>query len=220
MELCAVPKRGCFHSIFHWKQTILSPLSVIVCAVVAAVAGVAVSDFIVLTAAAATAGTMMFFGFVAIVFLLAIALPLAPGATTVLTVAAVAAAFWLAAVVTRLRRDRADRTGAPITDPMIMEKLGLREVHVAEDLLDEKRGDLGLDQVAGQDVGSGLGVLGIQETDICVLRCEGETTGHEGELRADGLLEAFVTLFWCSGKADHHIIGYRRRRRGFHGDCC
>jgi hypothetical protein len=103
---------------------------------------------------------------------------------------------------------------------MFMEKLGLREVHAAEDLLDEKRSQLTLDQVAGQEVGSGLGVVRIQETDICVLRCEGETAGHEGELGADGLLEAFVTLFWCSGKADHHIIGYRRRRRGFHGDCC
>jgi hypothetical protein len=206
------------------------------CAVVAAVTGVAVSDLIVLIAAAATAvasppprmqaGTMVFVGFIAVVFPLAITLPLAPGTATVLTIATEAGAFRLAAVVTRRRRSvhglfcRADRAGSPIADFLCVNELGLREVHAAEDLLDEERGGLGLDQVAGQDVGSGLGVLWIQETNIGVLRCEGETTGHEGELGADGLLEAFVTLFWSSGEADHHIIGYRRRRRGFHGGCC
>ncbi len=118
-------------------------------AVVAAVTGVAVSDFIVRTAAAATTRTMVFVGFVTVYWATAgvVALPLAPGTATVLTVAAVAVAFWLAAVVTRRRRGvihglfcRADRAGSPIADLLCVDEFGLREVHAAEDLLDEERG--------------------------------------------------------------------------------
>ncbi len=215
----------CFFTLFSDVGGVCLPFSIFVCAVVAAVAGVAVSDLIVLTAAAAAAGAMVI-GFVAVILLFTTAIALAPGATTVLTVTAVAVAFWSAAVTTRLRRIihglllLAEGTGSVSAGVVLVDKLRLREGHAAEGLPDEEWGKLGLNQFpAIQEGQGGLGVIGTIETDIGVLRCEGDPLGQEGEVVAKEDAEEELTFLRGFRKADHHIIGYRRRRRGFHGDC-
>jgi hypothetical protein len=100
-----------------------------------------------------------------------------------------------------------------------VDKLRLREGHAAEGLPDEEWGKLGLNQFpALQEREGGLGIIGIMETNICVLRCEGDLGDEEGEVVAEEDTEEELTFLRGFRKADHHIIGYRRRRRGFHGD--
>ncbi len=224
---CSTKKSVCFF-IFYSVLCVCLPFPGFVCAVVAAVAGVAVSDLIVLTAAATAAGTMVeIVGIVAVYLLPVVAIPLAPGATTVLTVlriTAVSVAFWPAAVTTRLRGIihglllLAEGTGSVSAGMVLVDKLRLRKGHATEGLLDEDGGKLGLNQFpALQEGQGGLGVFRIMETDIGVLRCEGDLADQEGEMVAQENAEEELTFLRGFRKADHHIIGYRRRRRGFHG---